>query len=72
MSAVDYARGATTDIVTQALRYESGRGLSFARGPNPPDDQSATHGACLLWIRRQGWGARVEPWMIQWVMDGRS
>lgn len=40
--------------------------------PAAPDDWSPNPDACLLWIRRQGWGGRVEDWMIEWVMSARA
>lgn len=58
------------------FRTEQERGYQRLRcgprvGPMAPDDWSATHGACLLWIRRQGWMGKVDDWMIDWVMGAR-
>jgi hypothetical protein len=46
-----------------------GSGGAYA---HPPDDAGASWGACLLWIRRQGWLSRVDAWMIAWVQESRS
>ncbi len=60
-------------VAAQERDYQRLRGYEHGgAAAHPPDDQGADEGACGLWIRRCGWSARIEPWMLEWVAADRS